>query len=345
MRISLAQVPIIGKAPGLGPGLGTARVTGRGPSLMSSRPPGTLSAPSRFGHDGHMRFRSWISGLAALALSLGAFGSVANAGTVTTIRAASPCAAPGTPHYSHVVWIMLENTGYSVIGSRQAPYLNRLASACGLATKDYAVSHPSLPNYVALTSGSTQGITDDGDPSAHPLSAPSIFSQLGSDWRVLAESMPRSCDHVTSGDYAARHNPAVYFPALNSICQHNDVPLKLPLDLSARFTFIVPNICNDMHSCPVSAGDAWLSRMIPKIITSSQYQSRSLVLFVTFDESDTQPSNRVPTIVIAPSVPRGTRVGVYFTHYSLLRTTESLLHVGFLGAARTASSMVGPFHL
>ena len=288
-----------------------------------------------------------MSGLAAvaLALSLAARGSAAGAGTVAPIRAASPCAISGTPHYRHVVWILLENTGYSVIGSRQAPYLNRVASACGLATNNFAVAHPSLPNYIALTTGSTQGVTDDGNPSAHPLSAPSIFSQLGSGWRALAESMPTACDRVTSGDYAARHNPAVYFPALRSICQRSDVPLTLPLDLRARFTFIAPNMCNDMHSCPVSVGDAWLNRMVPKIIASSQYQSRSMVVFITFDESDTQSSNRVPTIVIAPSVPRGTRVGLSFTHYSLLRTTESLLQVRYLGAARTARSMVGPFHL
>jgi hypothetical protein len=109
------------------------------------------------------------------------------------------------------VWILLENVGYSVIGSSSAPYLNALAADCGLATNYYAVSHPSLPNYIALTSGSTQGITDDGEPSSHPLSSSSIFSELGGHWRTLAESMPSRCDRVTSADYAARHNPVVYY--------------------------------------------------------------------------------------------------------------------------------------
>jgi hypothetical protein len=240
---------------------------------------------------------------------------------------------------------MLENVGYSVVGSPSAPYFNQLASRCALATNYYAVSHPSLPNYVALTSGSTQGISDDAEPSSHPLSAPSIFSQLGSNWRALVESMPNSCDHVTSGSYAARHNPAVYYTGVASSCGSNDVPLSLPLNLSAGFTMIVPNICDDMHSCPVSTGDAWLRRYVPLIVQSTQYQTRSLVLFITFDENDSMASNQVPTLVIAPSTPRGQRVSIRFTHYSLLKTTEALLHVAPLGQARTARSMVAPFHL
>jgi hypothetical protein len=261
------------------------------------------------------------------------------------IPASSPCGEKATPHYTHVVWILLENVGYPVTNSTSAPYLRSLAAACGLATQDFAVSHPSLPNYVALTSGSTQGIIDDGEPSTHPLSVASIFSELRGNWTALVESMPSKCDHVTSGEYAARHNPAVYYRGLSATCSRNDVPLTLPLDLSRAFTFIVPNVCNDMHSCPVATGDQWLRRIVPLVVASYQYQSRSLALFITFDENDAQSSNRVPTWVIAPSVPRGVRVGVRYSHYSLLRTSETLLHVPLLGGASAAASMVGPFHL
>lgn len=288
--------------------------------------------------------------LATLALVL----SVALLSPVTTtsvgaapvaLSTSSPCGVPGPASYDHVVWILLENVGYSIVKSPDAPYFNQLASACGLATNYHAISHPSLPNYIALTSGSTQGITDDDDPIDHPLSVPSIFSELGNNWRTLAESMPSACDRVTSGDYAARHNPAVYYTNITATCRRNDVPFSLPLNLSARFTFIVPNICDDMHSCPVSVGDDWLKRMVPAIIKSSQYQSRSLALFITFDENDSDADNQVPTVVVAPSVPKGLEVKAAFTHYSLLRTTETLLHLAPLGAARTAASMISPFHL
>jgi hypothetical protein len=258
----------------------------------------------------------------------------------------APCGATQTaPTYEHVVWILLENVGYSVVGSSSAPYLNSLADRCGLATNYLAISHPSLPNYIALTSGSTHGITDDGEPAAHPLAGPSIFSQLDGNWRGLVQSMPDACDHVTSGSYAARHNPAVYYVSLGAACSRDDVPLAFPLNLSARFTFITPNICDDMHSCPVAIGDRWLSQVVPKIVASTQYQARSLVLFITFDENDGGPANQVPTYVVAPSVPRHSRVGTAFTHYSLLRTTETLLDLPLLGAAQTAASMVSPFHL
>lgn len=250
-----------------------------------------------------------------------------------------------TPTYDHVVWILLENVGYSIVGSSAAPYLNSLSNECGLATNYQAISHPSLANYIALTSGSTHGITDDGEPSTHPLGGPSIFSELKGNWRGLVQSMPDACDHVTSGSYAARHNPAVYYPSLGATCQRDDVPMSLPLDLSAKFTFITPNICDDMHSCPVATGDRWLSHTVPSIINSTEYQAGSTALFITFDENDAGPTNRVPTYVIAPSVPRGAHIAAAFTHYSLLRTTESLLGVPLLGGARTATSMVSFFNL
>ncbi len=287
--------------------------------------------------------RALLALCAVVAAALVPLAPASGAPAPTALR---PCGvSASTSGYTHVVWILLENEGYSVVGSPQAPYLNALANRCGLATNYLAISHPSLPNYIALTSGTTHGITDDGEPASHPLAGASIFSQLNGNWRGLVQSMPSACDRVTSGSYAARHNPAVYYTAVRATCARDDVALRAPLDLSAAFTFITPNICDDMHSCPISTGDRYLSTLIPQIIASPQYQSGSLVLFITFDENDSGPTNRVPTYVVAPSVPRGIRVNEAFTHYSLLATTESLLDLGLLGAARGATSMIAPFHL
>ncbi|MDE3138692.1 MAG: acid phosphatase [Acidobacteriota bacterium] len=298
-----------------------------------------------------IRWRTWarkdrVSLVAAFAALLALLSPLASSGATgatlpTTVR---PCATTTSAHYTHVVWILLENEGYGVIGSSSAPYLNSLSDHCGLATNDFATNHPSLPNYIALTSGSAQGIVDDNEPSSHPLRVPSIFSQLKANWRTYAESMPTACDRVTSGTYAARHNPAVYYTNLAN-CAGRDVALRSPLDLSAAFTMIVPNVCNDMHSCPVATGDAWLKKYVAQILSSPQYRSKSLALFITFDESTQSNSNQIPTVVVAPSVPAGIRVATHFTHYSLLRTTETLLHLPLLGAARTATSMLGAFHL
>jgi len=289
-----------------------------------------------------MRIRAALAAVVLAPLLL--VSTHASASSVSTPN--KPCGVmKSAPRYTHVVWIVLENVGYPVVGSHDAPYLNSLGAKCALATNDTAVAHPSLPNYIALTSGTTQGVVDDLDPSSHPLAGPSIFSELNGNWKSLVESMPSACDRVTSGSYAARHNPAVYYPSLEPYCSSNDVPLSMPLHFAPAFTFISPNICNDMHSCPVSTGDRWLSRIVPQILVSPQYRSKSLVLFITFDENDAQASNRIPTWVIAPSVRVGQKVALAFTHYSLLRTTEELLHVALLGSANSARSMLKPFNL
>ncbi len=286
-----------------------------------------------------------VLSLALASSGLAAMPSAAASAAVARTTSARCGTLRAVPSYRHVVWILMENEGYgNIIGSPDAPYLNGLAASCGLASNYAAISHPSLPNYIALTSGSTQGIADDGEPSAHRLGAASIFSQLGGNWRALEESMPTSCDKVTSGDYAARHNPAVYYTDLATTCPKDDVPLRQPLDLSAAFTFITPNICDDMHSCPVATGDAWLSRYVPQILNSAPYRTNSTVLFITFDEGTTA-SNTVPTVVVAPSVPRALRVASAYTHYSLLRATEQLLKLAPLGAATRAPSMLAAFHL
>lgn len=240
----------------------------------------------------------------------------------------------------------MENKSYgSIIGSGDAPYINSLAAKCGLATGYSAISHPSLPNYIAMTSGSTQGITDDADPSSHPLGAASIFSQLGPGWKALEESMPSNCAQTSSGTYAVRHNPAAYFTNIRTACTSQDIPLGSSPDISGRFTFVTPNLCNDMHDCSVATGDGWLSSFIPTILNSPTYAAGQTAVFVTWDEDDGSASNHVATIVVAPSVPSGTTSATSFSHYSLLRTTEEMLGQSLLGNASTATSMRSAFHL
>lgn len=244
----------------------------------------------------------------------------------------------------HVVWIVFENHSYSqVIGSADAPYINRLARVCGLATNFHAESHPSLPNYIAMTSGSTQNISDDDDPSAHPLSVPSIFSQLGKHWAALDESMPSDCHLTSDGLYAVRHNPAAYYTNIRGRCRHQNRPLGGRPRIAARFTFVTPNLCNDMHDCSVATGDKWLSRFLPKLLRSGQYRTGRAVIFITWDEGS--DSQQIPTLVVSRSVRPGTRARASFDHYSLLRTSEQLLGRGYLGRAASARSMAGAFHL
>jgi hypothetical protein len=243
----------------------------------------------------------------------------------------------------------MENHGYSQVAGH-SPFLNALAHRCGLASRYTAVSHPSLPNYLALVSGSTQGLdgSDCSPGSSCRSTGASIFSQTS--WRAYAESMLGTCAQEGSGDYAPRHNPAVYFTAVAAQCAGQDVPLpRLVSDLHsgdlASYSFVTPNLCSDEHDCQLSDGDRWLARWVPRIVRSRAYRDGSTVLFITYDEDEKREGNRVYTVVVAPSVQPGTASGEPFTHYSLLRTEEELLGLPFLGQAASATSMRAAFML
>lgn len=279
---------------------------------------------------------------------------------VISARASELCGTAATPPavYEHVVWIFFENHSYSqIVGAREARFMNHvLGATCGLATKYRTLAHPSVPNYIAATSGQSIDalgpLRNDCNATGDcRTSADSIFAQVPS-WKTYAESMPRPCTHWFSGRYAASHNPAVYYRPLADDCQTNAVGLgalasDIANDSLPAFAFIVPNMCHSMHDCGVDAGDRWLARVIRKLTASAAYARGGTAIFVTFDESDkADAAGRIATFVVAPSVPQHSRVGDSFTHYSLLRTTEEMLGLSrFLGRAAHARSMRTGFNL
>lgn len=279
----------------------------------------------------------------------------------------NPCHGPvtGTPHYTHVIWVMMENHSYNtIIGSSQAPYINSLAKECGLATNYHNITHPSLPNYMAATSGlGYSGITRfDGDcnpTGSCTTTAKSIFAQ-GETWKAYEESMPSNCSKNNSGEYAVRHNPPPYYTTLTT-CSTRDVPYThLATDLSAgklpAFSFITPNVIDDMHDGTISQGDTWLSKNLPVIFTSPEYLAGSTVVFVTWDEGEGGSSSKCATnttdvgchvamLVISPSTVPGTKSATLFNHWGLLGTAEQLLGLPKLGMASTATTLTSAFKL
>lgn len=251
--------------------------------------------------------------------------------------------------YGHVVVVVMENHDYGgVIGSTQAPFTTRLARACGLATAYQAVTHPSLPNYLALTSGATAGIASDCTACRSPL--PNVFSQAvrhGMTWRAYEEAMPGRCAHADAGRYVQRHNPPAYYARLRATCAGSDVPMgtlasgrlrnALLHNTLPAYAFVTPDMCHDTHDCPVSTGDAWLKSFFGLVARCGAYQAGKVAVFVVWDEG--VASNHVPAIVVSPYVRAGTRSARRFTHYSLLRTSETLLGLPYLARARTAAGM------
>ncbi|MDX6560298.1 MAG: phosphatidylinositol-3-phosphatase [Gaiellales bacterium] len=333
--------------------------------------------------------RRWIA-LAAVLVGAGMQAPIA----AQVARSAEPAAARSavastvdacgrTRHpparYDHVIWIWLENHSYdAVIGARATAYTNRLRAGCGLASNFHNETHPSLPNYIAATSGGTQGITNDCQPAECSRDVQSIFGQVaarGLTWASYQESMPRPCDLEAgtgtrpAGDYAPKHDPAVYFLPLRPGCGKRVVPLGTPASgplaralesgTLPAFSFITPNLCNDTHDCPVATGDAWLSRWVPALVASPAYRAGRTVIFVTWDEGEGGSTNdcasnardvgcHVATLVVSPSTPRGVRSDALYNHYALLKTTEQLLgirrHLGHANDPGT-HSMRPAFHL
>jgi phosphatidylinositol-3-phosphatase len=313
------------------------------------------------------RKAAFIGALLAAAIAAAACGASARDAGRVHASAPSPCGTRplSATHYTHVVWIWLENHSYGeIIGSPEAPYINALAGSCGLAANYHNISHPSLPNYVAATSGlplaQLSRFRSDCKP-ARKCRAPSsaIFTQTSS-WRAYEESMPKNCDRRNRGQYAVRHNPPPYYTAVAN-CTANDVPYtQLAGDLAAGtlpgFSFITPNLIDDMHDGTIAQGDAWLQSNLPTILGSTAYQSGALAVFVTWDEGEGGASNEcatntgdvgchVATIVISPSTAPGTQSATLFNHYSLLGSTEQLLGVPPLGEAAAANSMLAAFNL
>jgi len=269
-------------------------------------------------------------------------------------RSSAP--APATvPSFSHVFVIVMENHEYnSVIGNPAAPYTNGLINSYGLATNYYAASHPSLPNYLALTAGSTFGIASDCTTCF--VSATNIADQVegsGRSWKAYMEDMPVPCYMGAAlGNYAMKHNPFMYYNDIRNNparCAAHVAPFtQFWVDMSGRvpdFVWITPNMCNDTHDCPVATGDAWLRSVVPTITGSAAFRNGG-VLFITWDEGSSNAGccsgswgGHVATLVVAPNAVSGFRSGLAENHYGLLRTIEDGFHLGHLGAAGWSSNL------
>lgn len=299
-----------------------------------------------------------------------AIGTATGVAPSPAAAASGPCGTATAPRaYQHVIWIWMENRSYSdIIGNQaQAPYINSLAADCGVATDYHNTTHPSLPNYLAATSGLSQldlpvlSYLDCNVSVVCDSAAASIFGQ-GETWKSYEESMPSNCYKSNSGEYAVRHNPAVYYRSLSG-CASRDVPYsRLAIDLAGNalpaFSLVTPNLIDDMHDGTIAQGDAWLAGHLPAILNSKEYRAGTTAVFITWDEgsggypiedcddtSSTDRSCRVPTIVISPSTPVGAKSGTFFNHYSLLATTEQLLGLPKLRSAASATTMTAAFRL
>ena len=248
-------------------------------------------------------------------------------------------AGKGVPALDHVVVLVFENKDeQQVIGARAAPTFNAMARRYVRFTQYHGVSHPSLPNYIAMVSGSTQGITNDCTTCI--VDAPNLadsLEQAGRTWKTYAEGLPQPGFTGALADlYAKKHDPFVYFRDIASSPGRRKrvVPFtQLRVDLRENtlpdFALIVPDMCNSMHDCSVRTGDRWLARVLPPLL-----KLRNTLVFVTFDEGNA--GNHIPTAALGTAVRRGTRITTPTNHYSLLRTIEQAWGLPLLGRSAAA---------
>jgi phosphatidylinositol-3-phosphatase len=268
---------------------------------------------------------------------------------VAVLACTAAAAAPRVPSFDHVIVVMFENKeASSVIGSSVAPTFNLYARRYASLTQYHGVTHPSLPNYIALVSGSTYGIKDDCTECV--VSAKSLVDGLeaaGRSWKTYAEGLPSPgfLGPSAPGGYAKKHNPFVYFRNVISSPKRlaRIVPLpQLAADLRAKklpdFSLVVPNLCNSMHDCSVAVGDAWLRKTVGPLLNLPK-----TVIFVLFDEgsSNLKGGGHTAALAVGTAIRPHSRYTRTAGHYAALRTIEDAWGLPRLGQSAGARPITG----
>lgn len=307
------------------------------PSPSPSASPTAAAAPAD--HRGRRSRRHQLTALA------GAFGLAAAAlGVWAGNGFGAETAAAGVPSPDHVVVVVFENHAYSqVLGSSSAPYINSLASGGASLTASYAETHPSQPNYYAMFSGDTQGVTDDSCVTPGFSSAPNLASEVtaaGKSWASYNESLPsEGSTTCKSGKYAQKHNPWFGFGNVPTDTAHTFDAFPTDFSRLPTVSFVVPNLCSDMHDCSVSTGDSWLKNHLKSY--ADWAKTHNSLLLLTFDEDNRLSGNRIPTVLYGQPVQPGATSDTTYNHYDVLRTLEDMYGTSHAGKAADAKDITG----
>lgn len=294
--------------------------------------------------DPRRRATRWLVSAAALALSAGlaACSSAAPAKGTQSVSSSTAAktstAAKAVPRPAHTVIVMLENHGYhDVIGSAEAPFLNQLARRGALFTNSHAIAHPSEPNYLALFSGSTHGVLSDTCPVT--FSSPNLATGLvaaGDTFTGYAEGLPSPDPaNCIDGEYARKHVPWMDFT--NVPTSESQPFTSFPANFASLPTvsWVVPNLCDDMHDCTAATGDEWMQAHLASY--ANWAMTHNSLLIVTWDEDEGSDSdNQIPTIFVGQPVRPG-KYSERITHYSVLATIEAAYGLTRDGAAATTA--------
>ena len=275
---------------------------------------------------------------------------VALAVAVAVSCGASAGARQPVPRFEHVIVVVLENKGIAnVLGNPEAPNFNSLAKRYAVLSHYGGVSHPSLPNYLAMISGSTHGITNDCTScTVSGRNLADTLERAHLSWKGYAEGLPRpGFTGPFSGRYAKKHMPFLYFRDIlaKPARLRRVVPLRqFARDLAAAslpsFSLIVPDLCHDMHDCSVETGDTWLGGFLSPLLRNAQL-AHSVVFLITDEPTSERASEAVPALALGPLVTSRSRYSASTSHYGLLRTIEDAWGLPRLGHSAQAKPITG----
>jgi len=266
---------------------------------------------------------------------------------------------PLVPDFSHIVILIFENKEFgTVIENRRMPYFNLLANTYTLLTQHFAVTHPSLPNYIAMISGDVHGITDNCDFADCYLDAPSLpdlIEESGRTWKTYQDDMPEPCFTGNTLRYVRKHNPFIFFDPIRldgTRCKRSIVPLtQLDADIAEdkipNFIFITPDICYSGHDCALDLVDGWLKEQVDGIYLALDAAGGPFLIIITWDEGQGDHSccglpesagGRIATILISPQVKPAFQDDTPYSHYSILKTISEAWGLPYLGRAADAET-------
>jgi phosphatidylinositol-3-phosphatase len=291
-----------------------------------------------------------LAAVAALQLACGGYSAGSSSNP-------TPTPAPAAfPTFSHVFLVVEENHSFTdVIGNSSMPYLNSLASKYGLAKQYFADAHPSIPNYLMLTTGQMETLDDSFSGTIGDDNVVRELVSAGKTWKTYQESIPSA--GYLGGDappYVRRHNPFSFLSDVqsNPAQAANIVPFtQFASDLANNslpsFSFIVPDVNNDAHNGTLAAADSWLQNNIAPVIASSTFQNGGLLVII-FDEGELSDldhgGGQVPAVIVSSNSKPNFQSQTLYQHQSTLRLVLQALGVNkFPGQAATAPEMADFF--
>ena len=276
---------------------------------------------------------------------------------------ADSASASAVPNFDHIIVLTFENKAYEkIIGNPYMPTYNKYARDYTLLTQFYAVTHPSLPNYIAMIGGDTFGIDNNCQTCfIDAPSLPDLIEASGRTWKTYQEDMQEPCGlgNQDEDEYVQRHNPFVYFDPIRldrERCRRSVVSLEqFQKDIESgtlpNYIFITANICNSAHDCTLDVTDGWLRKMLDRLIPALEKEGPNYLIVLNWDESRSnddgsccglpeQAGGRIAVVLISPLVQNHFEDPTPYTHYSLLKTISKAWDLPYLGHAAEDSHVL-----